>query len=806
MNLSRKWGQSFWMTGILLGMVLALLIQLNPIFSGTAQAEEAKIEIQTQVGFGTSNVKQGRETPAVITLRNAGGAVSGDLVIQIGNPNGAKDFSYAQHVELPQGSTKEIKLNLPSYPYTKGNNRISFYENSVQNGKKLTLDGNTYLEASNIPRDTIQVGVLARDADTLNFLALLNQSGKKVNVLHLKQTDIPETALGLDGLDVIVLNDFASDTLTQGQVQAIQGWTKRGGSLILAGGAGYPKTAAPFAEMAPVVYKSTLTVQDLPQLAKKGEKELLIPQPFTLSLAQLTTGAETFIAEGGIPVYAQKSYGTGSIIYAAYDLSLNPLASWNGNPKLWDQVLAVPLDRSNLNSMNQMRGNEPYWELNNALEYFPELQTPKLAVLAWVMLFYAIVVGPLLYFVLRRLDRREWAWVVIPVAAIVTSIGIFQFGATNRGNMMAQAFHTIEMDGSGSGVKHSLVSVFLPKGGQLDMEFPHLTEVRPFLQNDVYTMQQINEESELVIRSGQEKTQVRLQNIPYSSLSKMVIDEDSPVPIGNLAYKVTMSSGNSAKGEVTNSTKQDLEDAAVLINRSYIRIGTIKAGATAAFDSAAGWGISYAQDVANVAFPNSSSGGIDAGLHQRSLLDAYLFDKAKLTGGFEPMILGWMKDNTPLALASGKKLPAEQLTLVVQHMKMDYVATDGKIVLPSSLLVPEITDNHLKVSSFNFQNGPYMQMGEGEITFDYKLPAIVGAAYQKMNIQSEPNKDVNVEIWNAQSKAWETLDLKPNMDFEEEKLQTYLLEGNSIRMKASTLQNNTMFRIPGVSMEGRVKP
>ena len=59
------------------------------------------IEIQSEVGFGASNVKQGRFTPVTFTLRNQGADLSGDLEIQVAHPNRSKDFSYVQHVELP---------------------------------------------------------------------------------------------------------------------------------------------------------------------------------------------------------------------------------------------------------------------------------------------------------------------------------------------------------------------------------------------------------------------------------------------------------------------------------------------------------------------------------------------------------------------------------------------------------------------------------------------------------------------------------------------------------------------------------
>ncbi|SDM89540.1 hypothetical protein SAMN04487897_101404 [Paenibacillus sp. yr247] len=71
---------------------------------------------------------------------------------------------------------KVVTMLLPGYAYTKSNNTIAFYEISLK-GKKITFNGKAYLEAFHLPKETLQIGVLARDVDTLNFLSLLSQSG-----------------------------------------------------------------------------------------------------------------------------------------------------------------------------------------------------------------------------------------------------------------------------------------------------------------------------------------------------------------------------------------------------------------------------------------------------------------------------------------------------------------------------------------------------------------------------------------------------------------------------------------------------
>ncbi|NQX65424.1 hypothetical protein HQN90_04710 [Paenibacillus alba] len=807
MNVSPISKASFRFIGMIGSLIIALWLQGNALFLDKAYAETAMIEIQSEIGFGASNVKQGVWTPVKITLHNKGTDLSGDLVIKVANPNGNKDFSYAQQVELPKGSTKVVTLLIPGFSYTSSNNSIAFYEKTVKSGKKIPLDGKTYLEAFQFPKETLQVGVLARDVDTMNFLSLLNQAGKKLNLIHLKQQEIPQEALGLDSFDVLVFNDFASDTLSKEQVQATKQWVKRGGTLILAGGAGYSKTAAPFAEMAPVAYQGTESVQALSEVAKMGEKELQLTQPFTLSKASLTKGSVAIVSENTLPIYARSAYGAGYVAYAAYDLSLNPMASWNGNSRLWEQLLAEPIEKANAYDLNQMRnGNNGYWEMNQALEYFPSLLPPKLGGLAIVLLIYAIVVGPLLYLILRRLDRREWAWYIIPLVAIVTSVGIFQFSASNRGNKMAQTFNTIALNGSGSGMKQSMTSVFLPKGGNIELRFPEKGTVSPFFQSDVYPNLQLHDSNEFIIRQEQEETIVGLQDIPYSSVSKFVFNREQPIELGKLDYHLTELSANGAKGEITNNTKKDLTDVALLINQSYVNLGPVKAGASSSFDTAIGNRNSNGMNYGQLAFPfPTTNSNLDYSLQQRAILNTFIQRKSKISGGFMPMIVGWYKEQSSLSLTSNSTVPTEEITLVAQEMKLDYVTPDGRIVIPSTAILPDFVDNHLKMSAIQIQEGPFMQMASGDITLVYRLPPLPGAAYHKLEITGDPNPEVTLDLWNAQTGAWEPFPLKSYQTWEGDKLQPYILEGKTIRMRAATVQNNTMFRIPAVSLEGTVK-
>src|SRR5207247_9754374 len=63
----------------------------------------------------------------------------------------------------------------------------------------------------------------------------------------------------------------------------------------------------------------------------------------------------------------------------------------------------------------------------------PSLQLPPTGGLIVLLAAYILVVGPLNYLILRRLDRREWAWVSVPAFVLGFAAAAYGYGSLLRG-------------------------------------------------------------------------------------------------------------------------------------------------------------------------------------------------------------------------------------------------------------------------------------------------------------------------------------------------------------------------------------
>src|SRR5690606_10211803 len=70
-------------------------------------------------------------------------------------------------------------------------------------------------------------------------------------------------------------------------------------------------------------------------------------------------------------------------------------------------------------------------EMGRINELYPSFQVSTTGLIV-VTVVYILLIGPILYLVLRRLDKREHSWWLIPLVSILLTLSIFIVGAKDR--------------------------------------------------------------------------------------------------------------------------------------------------------------------------------------------------------------------------------------------------------------------------------------------------------------------------------------------------------------------------------------
>lgn len=769
--------------------MVALLIMATLALSipaGNVYADGAKIGIQSEMGY-QGKIKNDKWNPVKLTL-TSDRDISGDVVVQLQDSNGnGYQTSYVQQVDLPKDTPKEVVIAIPGTMLNKDNNQILFYEGSYSKGKPTPFaTGKNYVQAS--PYQGALIAVLSDDPDTMNFMNVLNGKGNSLNVFPVKAAGIPTDSMLLNGLDVVVINNFASDTLSEPQRKAITDWVNAGGTLVLAGGAGYAKTAAPFADIAPVVANGTASVQSLPELEKLGGKPLKLDGEFPISTAKAVEGAKTGIEAGGQPLFASHAYGQGSVQYAAYDLAMEPVSSWAGHPDAWASVLRNNLPMTG--SQNGMYYNSLMNNLNYVLEYFPSLKMPSFTLLMWMLIIYAVVVAPLLYFILKKADKREWAWFLIPIIAVIASASVYVVGSADKTRELAHTINLIELNGQGDAAKSTASAFFTPRSGNYALEFPENTYLKTGGSRNTFGGMGENKN---FVRVNPESTTLELRDMSQWSLAKVWVDSQGTEEMGRLATDLKLDAKGGLNGKITNETINDLTEVVLVVGGNAYKLGDIKKGEAAAIPQDPKLIIkSVGGDLSGMLYPYFPN---DPKQRERDILSNYGYSKGMVNK--DAYILGWSKDHLTNYKLKGAEVDSDQLNFWIQPVTMDW-GLSGEINIPYGFLSPEVSQVNAPMFGV-FPHG--VEMGQGTIIAEFPLISEGNIKYSELSIKGTKfNNNVTMEIWNAKKNEWEPVTDTNNVHTITGNPESYIV-ANRIRFML-TAKDQTNFMMPELSVKG----
>ena len=212
----------------------------------TASAEEMMGEgpISMDVVYGYDNVaKSGRFLPLDILLDNTREIdFNGVLSVTSREPDydGYSNSSQVKYdayryefpISIEAGKSLEKKLNI-SLSSRLDVMYINLYDENGKQvlSKRLKMDLDTQTAQ-------LFIGVVSDEPEKLSYLDQVgvNYSILRTKTIDLAVYDLPDTELGLDQLDVLLITDFNTQAFTQEQTDAILEWVHRGGILLFGTG------------------------------------------------------------------------------------------------------------------------------------------------------------------------------------------------------------------------------------------------------------------------------------------------------------------------------------------------------------------------------------------------------------------------------------------------------------------------------------------------------------------------------------------------------------------------------------------
>lgn len=238
-------------------------------------------------------------------------------------------------------------------------------------------------------------------------------------VTTIDKDALPDNPEGYAGASMLALmSDVTENTLGPDARTAITLWVTSGGHLLLAGGGVPGRLDAPF---------------------------------FTALLAGRAAAQKTLVSgENGTAITTPVA--AGHLTTLDYDPDAVTVRDWAAATRLYGSLVA----------------QDPRWPvtfnlretLNKAVMPL-NLRPPDLKLIVIFLLVYLVLLVPVNYFVLKRMDKRELAWVTTPVIVLLFTVGAYGIGYATKGNRLVLNTVTVVESTAGQGVAEAVSELLI---------------------------------------------------------------------------------------------------------------------------------------------------------------------------------------------------------------------------------------------------------------------------------------------------------------------------------------------------------
>ncbi len=556
------WGKQSVMRVMLWGslLVLLLLTLAKPAVAQEILIDNPNIEMSVTAGWDGYR-KLGDWIPVQVTLQNNGTAV--ETVLSINSGTGRPNYTLP--VSLPNQSNKQVEL----YVYLPNAQR-NLIVNLQDEASGDIIEQMRTAPLVSLDDDSVLYGVVTSQPDIMPFLGRLTAGRAEVGVAYLQLDDLPSESAVWDALDVLILHDVDTNQLGAEQREALRAWVGLGGQLVVTGGPNWQRTSTAVLDLLPVTPTGLESFEDLPSLNIATGQLFRDPGPYLVTISTLSNG-ELLLREGELPLLAKRAHGRGAVYFLALDPTLAPLRDWNGSEQIWqtfisDQLPRTPVWGQDFNDENAIR---------NAAESLPSLELPSTLLFMLFLCSYVFIVGPGTYFALTYVNRKELAWVTIPVTIFAFTAVAYISGQFLRGNnTLVNQVSLVYGHSTGEQARfHTAVSVYSPRRSSYQIT----VNDQPLLRDlDQFSGSLSNKNISQGINSQIDDLLVDVGGLQSFAVKGY---RDTPPLTGEVIFSGDASSAT-LEITVTNNGNNPLERAMLLINDESIAIGDLQPGET----------------------------------------------------------------------------------------------------------------------------------------------------------------------------------------------------------------------------------
>lgn len=393
-------------------------------------ANDPNIELLMEVGYNRTTY--GGNAYTVFVEVSSKALFTGEIVVSQTDNSGTFNYNspripLSKSVEIAAGTTHQFTFTLTDVPPSLDADIYVELRSHDDNNSLVAQRAVNLLSVTNVS-DVELVGVFPNIAsqDLPSHAPLSFGAGNAV-LESIDPANLRTDRAFLQPFDVIVVTANDLNNMEEEQLDLLFSWVNQGGSLLVDELPG---------KSIPVIPQVWQPDGLRPIMAGRGEILL------TNGLAR--SGNWDLIIEPTPIKYPHEIVDTDS------NLAWRQLVDW------YDPIV---------HQSSSTNISEPLFEDSG-------FSLPSAFAVILVFVVYVVIAGPVMWFSLKRRNRRELIWVGIPILAIILSLGLWTFGSNFRGNVKSVHVSMVDVSPRGSVATSYLLS-YSPTGDNRSISQPH---------------------------------------------------------------------------------------------------------------------------------------------------------------------------------------------------------------------------------------------------------------------------------------------------------------------------------------------
>ena len=710
-----------------------ILILVIPNIKVNASKNDAEYDLTISYGID-GKYKAQKYIPVTAQINNLEKDFNGEVEVRVPSDFIGGYDAYSKEVSASAG--ENISVTIP-VKFLEGNNTGTVC--IIENGKVL-CEEKLLISSGRISDGNAFTGLLSDDPTALGYLGNItyfdsNYSNTgKMTCVNLTEGLLGENGLNIDGLDVIIINNYNMANLSDNQYNSLNNWVNSGGTLLIGAGGNESKTINN-------INKSFLNITSngtSEQNVKTGSESLNL----ILSQIALEDSVVTVNSNENELVYSLDR-GAGKILITTFDLGLEPFISSNDAVIMLQNMLLETFDK--IYEQNYQGGYySGNYEINNILDNIPVENTVGTLTLGIILGIYAILVGIVLYLILKKMKKRDLTWVLIPTTAVVFTILIYVLGSRMKiKDVVVNSANIISVDEDGRGQINSYIGVASKNKGNIKIEKEEDLKMQ-YMSDDYYYYG----DTDYNAKTLRVKTTYTNDNSYFTVANNNVAEVNKfevsgkEIVMPKLENTLKIKNGN-LEGTIKNNLDADIKKLVIVSGKTVWDLGQVAKGEEISIndlESKGSFGIQgYAGLLNDEYYQSRWDDEIDSkdpkfkNIQRYTSLLTLLGDTDYLGTTTKIIAITDLPVDYSLNLES-KSISNYNLTAVIQEANIDFKDESGNISFPEGYFSYTVSELGNRVD-YDYYDG-YIY-GEGEIVLDYKIDDNVDVKEITINVYTD---------------------------------------------------------------------